>query len=495
MAMISEGKQPLVSIGLPAYDRPHFLRQALESLTRQTYQHLEIIVSDDCSPGDGTANVVREFMEKDDRIRFYRQEENLGHCENHRFVVEKARGEYFFWASEDDEWDEKYFETGIKSLTENPGYDAWCCTIKNTDSFGHVIRDYPGFSRWTSTKDKKRDLIRYLLEPEIMGKSHVFHSIFRVAPLKETISKYWFNEEWGTDMCLGIAFLTRFTLLASDEVLFSKRVVRAGDKPHVLNPIVVQDATRKIFPLSVTKSYIREYRKAAHGTPYESTVVLTMLLRVPIAVRNSIWSNQIQRKISRKTRRVLSATGISVLRDFVWRYRYGYTPDPLMVDVRWSSVRTHGFIKVPLNVLRSPIHTSAGIRLRPIEETPHYEWIRSLVAGHDDPSSRQAYRQYLETYYPEEDMAAGLDHVRATVSSFLSEILVDGSVEIVTYAPTYYRGDHYIVIYDGVHRSAIAKALGHEIIRCRLVPMKTDSNDFASRILGGPTDLEMERTR
>lgn len=121
-----------------------------------------------------------------------------------------------------------------------------------------MIREYPGFSRWTSTSHKWTDIVRFLREPEIMGKSHVTHSIFRYSALRKTVDEYFFTDGWGTDMSFATAFLCRYDLVATDEVLFDKRVVRASDRPDRPDPMVVDRPSRHIFPLIETVSYIRE---------------------------------------------------------------------------------------------------------------------------------------------------------------------------------------------------------------------------------------------
>ncbi|MEL6166686.1 MAG: glycosyltransferase, partial [Cyanobacteria bacterium J06628_3] len=50
MAEKNPQKQPLVSIIIPTYNRPEYLNLALASAVQQTYQNIEIIVSDNCSP-------------------------------------------------------------------------------------------------------------------------------------------------------------------------------------------------------------------------------------------------------------------------------------------------------------------------------------------------------------------------------------------------------------------------------------------------------------
>jgi glycosyltransferase domain-containing protein len=94
--------QPLVSVGIPTYNRPEGLRRTLECISGQTYRNLEIIVSDNASPGDGSAAVIREFMEKDSRIKYFHQQANIGATLNFQFVLDNAAGNYFMWAADDD---------------------------------------------------------------------------------------------------------------------------------------------------------------------------------------------------------------------------------------------------------------------------------------------------------------------------------------------------------------------------------------------------------
>jgi glycosyltransferase involved in cell wall biosynthesis len=95
---------PLVSIGIPTYNRPEGLRNALLGITRQTYANIEVIVSDNGSPGNEINDIMQGFCSTDQRVIFHRQEKNLGPTHNFRFVLEKATGDYFMWAADDDEW-------------------------------------------------------------------------------------------------------------------------------------------------------------------------------------------------------------------------------------------------------------------------------------------------------------------------------------------------------------------------------------------------------
>ena len=114
--------KPLVSVGIPAYNRPEGLRRTLESITGQTYKNLEIIVSDNCSPDSNVGRIARDFQKLDKRIQYFRQTENTGPASNFRFVLGKARGEYFMWAADDDFISEDFVWQAIQFFEEHSGY-------------------------------------------------------------------------------------------------------------------------------------------------------------------------------------------------------------------------------------------------------------------------------------------------------------------------------------------------------------------------------------
>lgn len=106
----------LVSIGIPTYNRPGGLRHTLECMTKQTYSNLEIIVSDNCSPDTMTEMVAQEFLTKDNRVKYFKQQQNTGPANNFKFVLEKATGEYFMWAADDDSWEANFIEVCVSEL-------------------------------------------------------------------------------------------------------------------------------------------------------------------------------------------------------------------------------------------------------------------------------------------------------------------------------------------------------------------------------------------
>ena len=128
---------PLVSISIPTYNRANsYLKHALRSAVCQTYQNIEIIVSDNNSP-DNTESVVREF--DDPRIRYYRQKENIGPIKNRHFCLEQARGEYFVLLLDDDVIDGD-FVSACMDAVENYGEPGIVLTgARQIDSAGNIL--------------------------------------------------------------------------------------------------------------------------------------------------------------------------------------------------------------------------------------------------------------------------------------------------------------------------------------------------------------------
>ena len=117
---------PKVSFVIPCYRLAHFLPICLESLLSQTYSDFEVLVMDDCSP-DGTGDVVRAFG--DDRIRYVRNETNLGHLRNYNKGICSARGDYVWLISADDYLRRPYvLSQYMDVMTANPDVGYVFCS-------------------------------------------------------------------------------------------------------------------------------------------------------------------------------------------------------------------------------------------------------------------------------------------------------------------------------------------------------------------------------
>lgn len=94
-------KLPLVSIVITSYNRQHWIGQAIESALQQDYPNLEIVINDDCS-SDNSVEVIKGYL-TDPRVRFFKNEKNLGIALNYRHTfMDLAKGDYLMNLGSDD---------------------------------------------------------------------------------------------------------------------------------------------------------------------------------------------------------------------------------------------------------------------------------------------------------------------------------------------------------------------------------------------------------
>lgn len=129
---------PTASIGVPVYNGERYLRDALTSLTEQTYTDFEVIVCDNAST-DATEEIAREYVEDDPRFRYVRNPQNLGLVRNYRRALHLARGRYFKWHSSDDTLSPGYLAAMVAALADNPDAVLSACLMPPIDNVGQPL--------------------------------------------------------------------------------------------------------------------------------------------------------------------------------------------------------------------------------------------------------------------------------------------------------------------------------------------------------------------
>lgn len=112
-------EQPLVSVCIPAYNNAEYISETMDSILKQTYQNLELVVVDDNSR-DNTLEVLQKYAEKDDRVKVYHNEKNLGMSGNWNHCMELCEGEFIKLVCADDLLAENALEKEVQALIENP---------------------------------------------------------------------------------------------------------------------------------------------------------------------------------------------------------------------------------------------------------------------------------------------------------------------------------------------------------------------------------------
>src|SRR5919112_808436 len=114
--------RPLVSVVVPSYNYGHLIRETLESLAAQTYEHWECVVVDDGSKDD-TRAVVEAYAAGDPRVRYVWQENaRQGAARNNG--LRHSSGDYFQFLDADDLLEPHKFERQVEYLESHPEVDV-----------------------------------------------------------------------------------------------------------------------------------------------------------------------------------------------------------------------------------------------------------------------------------------------------------------------------------------------------------------------------------
>jgi glycosyltransferase involved in cell wall biosynthesis len=157
---VSVEYKSIVSIGLPVYNGEKYLEDALISILNQTYTNFELIISDNCS-ADNTQSICQKYVTLDKRIRYYRNDRNLGAPLNYNRTVQLSKGKYFKWASHDDLLAPEFLRKCIKILDNDPSIVLCHCKTARINEQGEIVGNYDHHMRIDSIKmeERFRDLI------------------------------------------------------------------------------------------------------------------------------------------------------------------------------------------------------------------------------------------------------------------------------------------------------------------------------------------------
>ena len=102
-------KKSLITVVIPTFNRSSSIRVCIESLLAQTYENLEIIISDDCSTDD-TVRIVESYAS---RVKLIRSIVNGGPSAARNAAIREARGEIIFFTDDDVKVENNWVEKGV----------------------------------------------------------------------------------------------------------------------------------------------------------------------------------------------------------------------------------------------------------------------------------------------------------------------------------------------------------------------------------------------
>lgn len=193
----------MISVIIPTYNRSSTILRAAKSVLQQSLRDLELIIVDDCS-SDNTEAIVKGI--KDDRLRFYRLDKNVGACAARNKGVELARGEYIAFQDSDDEWLSNKLEIQL-NLLKSSGADVCFCSLDNIGLNGNHERIPSSYVK-SETIQKMLLSGNFISTQTILGKAECFRDVM----FDERFPRY---QDWD----LAIRLSRKYIIVHCDKIL------------------------------------------------------------------------------------------------------------------------------------------------------------------------------------------------------------------------------------------------------------------------------------
>jgi hypothetical protein len=161
---MTEQRPPLVSIGIPVYNGEAYLADAIASVLAQTMGDLEVVVSDNAST-DGTRAIVEQFARADARVRYCRNETNLGAAPNYNRAFALSRGRYFKWLAHDDRIEPDYLDRTMRAMEGRPDVVLCNTAVDVIDEHGRIIGSYASILQQADRPSPADRFAVFILQP------------------------------------------------------------------------------------------------------------------------------------------------------------------------------------------------------------------------------------------------------------------------------------------------------------------------------------------
>lgn len=219
--------QPLVSIGMTVFNCERFLVEALESLLSQDYENFELIISDNASE-DRTPEICREYQARDRRIRYSRNETDMGSLFNYTKVKNLSRGKYYMGATDHDLWHPTLLTKCVAVLENDPEVVICYPRTQRIDVNGNFL--FLGPSRFDTRG--MSPAARYVHIINNIAGGEAAYGVMRLENYKRIV----INPVWAADLALLSALALDGAFAHLPEVLLSLRIIRdesmEGNRKH-----------------------------------------------------------------------------------------------------------------------------------------------------------------------------------------------------------------------------------------------------------------------
>lgn len=275
--------EPLVSIGLPVRNGAPHLDGALRSIVDQSYENIEVILSDN-GFDDATAEICRRYVDADPRISYWLQDPPLTAWQNFRWVFSASSGSYFMWAAHDDLRSHNYVETLVRGLRTRR---------KASLAFSDLIRfsDYSALPRTKTSYPFASDGLSYWqrMRKYLRSGCAEFYGLYRA----EVLAEYdWPDIDFAPDIPLLIHASLWGELVYEPGATFYQWIPKQSKSPRMRarQNSYTELSTFRIARLASTCAQAAVAAEAKRGRRRSSVAALAMLYGT---LRMSLWKTSL----------------------------------------------------------------------------------------------------------------------------------------------------------------------------------------------------------
>jgi len=272
---------PRVSVGLPVFNGERFIAEALSALLNQTFEDLELIISDNGSTDD-TAAICREYVERDKRVSYYRNHQNRGISWNYRRVFELSSGTYFKWATYDDVCAPEFIARCVDALDREPRVVLAHARATIINEFSEKQMECDGGLHLQSPRASER-LTQFFRNLRL---SNALYGVIRSSVLRDTPL---IGEYPGADIPLLSELCLRGLFYEIPERLFFRRIHLAAVSAQLDDQAQLQAYS----PDKVGRAVFREWRLLYEHCRSAARVPLPARERLVVwlfLVKSGLWN-------------------------------------------------------------------------------------------------------------------------------------------------------------------------------------------------------------
>lgn len=195
---------------MATYNGAKYLREQIDSILSQTISDFELIICDDCS-NDETWNILVDYASRDNRIKIYRNNENLGFKRNFEVAINKCKGDCIALSDQDDIWLPSHLEI-LYNLIGDKVIACGNALMINSEgeSIGITLQEMESFNYVADDNLQMASSIIFFRNPFQGASMMIRRSFLNYAlPIPETIK---YHDSWFSNLsffCGGIAYTTQ----------------------------------------------------------------------------------------------------------------------------------------------------------------------------------------------------------------------------------------------------------------------------------------------